>query len=154
MCTQKEMPLKRLLWWLLVPALLLACGSEEGPEAQIRARIAAMAAAAESRDMSVLADGIADDYQDVDGNSKDDIVLQMRRVLLITRGLSVNASVESLQIETADFATATVRARFTDIDIQRLRIDSEGMAFELEWVLEGREWRIINADWEPKHSRL
>ncbi|MEL7311635.1 MAG: hypothetical protein AAFN07_09000 [Pseudomonadota bacterium] len=138
----------------LIATLLVACGSDESPEAQIRARIAAMAEAAESSDVSELADGISDDYRDLDGHSKQDIVMQMRRVLLITRNLSVGTSVEALEVQTADFAVATVRARFTDVDIQRLRIDGEGITFELEWVLEGREWRIVSADWSPKHSLL
>ena len=143
-----------LLWVVPFLGFIVGCGSDECPDAEIRARFSAMAEAAEARDVGELADGIADDYRDLDGNTKDDIVLQMRRVLLLTRNLTVSTNVDALDVQTADFATATVRARVTDVDIRRLQIDGEGVVFELEWALNGGDWQIVSADWEPKHPLL
>ncbi|MEM6818812.1 MAG: hypothetical protein AAF578_08465 [Pseudomonadota bacterium] len=133
---------------------LVGCGGGETPEQLIRERINQMAEAVEERDVGDFASGIAEDYRDLDGNSRDDVVRQIRQIFLITNSLSVTTFVESIEIVSDEFALATVRVLVTDVDIRRFQIDGEGLTFELEFVLDGDDWLVSSANTSAQFMRL
>lgn len=133
---------------------LVGCGGGETPEQLIRERINQMAEAVEERDIGDFAGGIAEDYRDLDGNSRDDVVRQMRQIFLITNSLSVTTFVESLEIVSNEFAVATVKVLVADVDIRRFQIDGEGLTFEVEFVLDGDDWLVSSANTSTQFMRL
>lgn len=133
---------------------LVGCAAPDSPEEEIRALFEKMAEAAEAADYGDFADGIADDYADLDGRDQDEVLAVVRRVFLVTRSLTVLTDVQSIEVVTDSFATATVKAWIADVDIRRLQFDGDGITFELELVHEGGAWRVSSANWDPKYEPL
>lgn len=133
---------------------LVGCAAPDTPEEEIRALFEKMAEAAEAADYGDFAAGIADDYVDLGGRDQGEVLAMVRRVFLVTRSLTVLTDVQSIDVVTDSFATATVKAWIADVDIRRLQFDGDGITFELELVRDGGVWRVSSANWDPKYEPL
>ena len=127
-------------------ALLAAC-SGEPPEAALRATIADMQAAAEARDSSALVDRFSEEFVGPEGMDRD----QFRRYLAVIwlRNREVGVNLGPLEVELigeraiVEFtAAATGGSGWLPDRAQVYRVSTG-------WRIEGGEWRLISARWEP-----
>lgn len=124
--------------------LLSACGREP-PERALRATIAAMETAAEARDTDALIGHLSADFIGPDGMDRDGL---RRYVALIwLRNREVGVSLGPVEVELlgegarAEFTAAT-RGGGGLIPDRVYRVKTG-------WRLEGGEWRLLSAEWEP-----
>lgn len=127
-------------------AWLVACSSDT-PEQRIRDLIGAMADAAADEQIRPLARAIADDYRDLRGNDKRNVINLMRGFMLRTDDVLIFEDIQSVRLITADLAEADVSVRFAGADWQRLRLSGAQYRFQLELVRDGDDWQISSARW-------
>jgi hypothetical protein len=131
---------------VVVAALVSGC-SRTPPEQALRDTIATMQAAAEARDADALAEPLAADFVGPGGMD----VERFRRYAALAwlRSRDVGVTLGPLDVEvTGEHA----RVRFTAATRggQGVLPDSAGV-YEVDtaWRLDGGEWRLISAEWEP-----
>lgn len=125
--------------------LALAGCSREPPEQALRNTIAAMQAAAEARDSGGLLEHVSEDFIGPEGMDRE----QFRRylALLWLRHREVGVSLGPIQVELvgqgarAEFTAAT-RGGGGLIPDRVYRVKTG-------WRLQGGEWRLLSAEWEP-----
>ncbi|MBE2248194.1 MAG: hypothetical protein IAE78_01515 [Myxococcus sp.] len=135
----------------LVAAALLWPRKQPSPEAQVRAVIASMVAAAEKKDLGALADAIADDFRGPSASSKQEV----KQVLLGHLFRNQNAVVvfnPALEVrvtgDNASFNGVFVFARGKDVNWQE---GGEGVSrYDIEGTLERRsgDWLVTSAEWK------
>ena len=132
---------------LAVLVALVAGCSREPPEQALRSTIDGMQAAAEARDSDALVESFSEDFVGPDGMDRD----QFRRYLAVIwlRNREVGVSLGPLEVEligeraTVEFtAGATGGAGWMPDRAQVYRVTTG-------WRIEGGEWRLISARWEP-----
>jgi len=133
----------------LAALLVLAAGcSREPPEQALRDTIAGMQAAAEARDSDALVESFSEDFAGPEGMDRD----QFRRYLAVIwlRNREVGVSLGPLEVEligeraTVEFTAATTGGEGWLPDRARVHRVHTG------WRIEGGEWRLISARWEPE----
>lgn len=135
---------------LLLALACTACGGGEGPEAEIRAQIAALADAAEAGKIAPFGDAISRDYADLRGNDRRQVLLTLRGIMLRSSGrLAVFPDVEQVTLITDDFAEARVRTRFAGADLDRFALETAVYRFVVSFERDGRDWQIVSARWAP-----
>ncbi|MEO0614700.1 MAG: hypothetical protein AAFY69_01055 [Pseudomonadota bacterium] len=129
---------------------LAACGGSEGPEEKIRARISALAEAAEDGEVGPFSDAIAGDYADLRGNDRRQALMIVRGVMLRAGGrLAVFPDVEQVTLITDDLAEARVRTRFAGADLDRFALETAVYTFLVTFERDGSDWLIVSARWAP-----
>lgn len=142
-----------LAGWLLVAALALGgCGEDASPEARVRAVIAAGEAAAEERDLGGILELVSENYRDENGAGRDELGQYLRGYLVTHQSVHLLTRIDGIEFPYRDYA----RVRLT---VGTLGREAAGAtAFELagdvydvalELALEGDEWRVTRAAWEP-----
>lgn len=133
----------------LATVLLGGCSTSD-PEAEIRALLAAAEEAAETRDGGFFADLIGASYRDARGNDRAELVRTVRGYFLANQRVEVVSRIDEVVIEGGDAARATVQAGLIG---QRAGmallggLDADLYRFDLEFVNDEGEWRIIGATW-------
>jgi hypothetical protein len=129
-----------------VLALLAGC-ARTPPEEALRATIDTMRAAAEARDADALAAHVAEDFAGPGGMDRD----RFRRTaaLLWLRSRTVGVTLGPLDVDVRG-EHATVRFTAMTRGGEGLLPD-EAQVYEVDtaWRLEGGDWRLISARWEP-----
>lgn len=140
---------KRGVFTLLLAGLLgLVAGcSREPPEQALRDTIAGMQAAAEARDSSALVDTFSEDFIGPEGMDRD----QFRRYLAVIwlRNREVGVNLGPLEVELiGERATVRFTAAATGGEGW---LPDRAQVYQVRtgWRIEGGEWRLISADWEP-----
>ena len=140
---------KRSVFTLLLAAVaVLSAGcSREPPEQALRATIAAMQAAAEARDSDALVASVSEDFAGPEGMDRD----AFRRYLAVIwlRNREVGVSVGPLELELiGERATVGFTAAATGGEGW---MPDRGQVYRVVtgWRMEGGEWRLISARWEP-----
>lgn len=133
---------------LVVLLCLAACGSPETPEAQVRAALAAIEAAAEAGDVGAFRDLVSDVYQDVHGHDKRRLADYVRfHVLRHPRGREVILRVRSVQLTSR--ATASVMAHAGFAGAGRGALHADVYAIDADFAREDGAWRVVWAQWHP-----
>jgi hypothetical protein len=143
--------------WKTAALILLlcatACGKSITPEAQIRARISAAAAAAEKKEHATLRAMVSDKYSDAQGQDKRAVEGMLRIYFLRNESLHLFTRTRSVEFPEKDKATAVVYVAMAAQpvsnaqELERLRADL--YRFEMTFVKEEKEWRVARADWRP-----
>lgn len=139
---------RRVCAGLACALLALAGGcAKEPPEAALRATITGMQAAAEERDAEALAEAVSEEFVGPEGMDRD----QLRRTLAIAwlRDRNVGVKVGPL-----DVALVGDRAR---VEFTAGTAGGEGWLpdraqlyrVKTAWRLEGGDWKLISATWQP-----
>src|SRR5690606_31766047 len=135
--------------FLVVCALLAAC-ARTPPEQRLREAVAAMQAAIEARDVSQVRGLLADDFIGPGGMDRSGAARLAQVTFMRHRDIGV-AIVGPLDLTISD-DRASVRfdAALTGgsggFVPDRARIHS----VETGWRLEGGQWRLVSAAWEPR----
>lgn len=140
---------KRSVFTLLLAALsaLSAGCTREPPEQALRTTIATMQAAAEARDSDALAESISEDFVGPEGMDRD----MFRRYLAVLwlRNREVGVTLGPLDLElVGERANVGFTAAATGGEGW---MPDRGQVYRVStgWRIEGGEWRLISARWEP-----
>ena len=138
----------RAVFTALIAGFFLAGAgcARDPPEAALRATIAAMQQAAESRDAAALLESVSEEFAGPEGMDRD----QFRRYLAVAwlRDREVGVRLGPLGVELigdrarVEFTAATTGGEGWMPDRAQVHQVSTG------WRLEGGEWKLISATWE------
>lgn len=137
---------------LCIALLLLALGGCGGPppEQAVRAQIAALQAAIDARDAGGVADLLAEDFIGNDGLDKRGARRLAAGIFLQYR--DVSGRIGPVRVELRGEKDAI--ARFTVLATAGSGglLPQDGQVYEVEtaWHLEGSDWRLRSAQWQPK----
>ncbi len=138
-----------LSWGLLLTLALhlAACGSEESPEDQVRARITELEIAGEAGDRGAFMDAVAEGFEAQDGGmTREDFSRYLLLQMSERRRVQAQLFPVTVELRGPNLAVATFKALVTGGDGL---IPDEGrlLDIETEWVLEGGDWLLWRADW-------
>jgi membrane-bound lytic murein transglycosylase B len=126
---------------IFIAALVLcACGAKSSDEAQVRALVDGVEAAAEARDTSDVLQHVADDYADARGFDKAQLQNFLRGYFLAHPGLELVVNIESLEFPVDGLAQAVVTVATVELG------DPDLMRLNVEFRREGGAWRVARAD--------
>jgi len=135
---------------LVLLALTLGCGKPADP---VRATIDAVVKAANARDAEALLARVASDFEAADGTGRSEVEARLKGYFAAYEVLHVQAS--NVQIERGDKA-ARVRMRVemngqprTIGGIAVLLPSAAKYDFDLRLVLDGKDWKLAWAGWQP-----
>ncbi len=139
----------RVAFTALVFALVAFLGAcaKEPPEAALRATIAAMQAAAESRDADALAESVSAEFVGPGGMDRD----QFRRTMAVAWLRDKNVGVQLGPLDVA-LAGEGARVEFTAGTTGGAGwLPDRGQLYRVRtgWRLEGGDWKLVSASWEP-----
>jgi len=137
---------------LVVAMLLPGCQAKHAsPEAEVRALIYSAVAAAEQKNFGTLKDIISKRYTDEQGQNKRAIEALLRLHILRNETVHVYAHIQSVTLPQADRAQATVLVAMAGVPIASAQdlpaLVADLNRFEIEFVHEGRVWRVQRAAW-------
>jgi hypothetical protein len=143
------MGLRRAAYLVLAAGLLaVGCAETETPEAQVRAALAELEAASEAGDVGAFDDLVSATYQDGYGHDKQQLADFVRfHVLRHPRGREVILRVRDVQLTSPSTASVVAHAGFAGVGESTLHADA--YALDLDFALEGDEWRVTWAQWRP-----
>ena len=128
--------------------LCAACAEPAPPEAQVRAALGQIEAAAEAGDAGALRDLISDSYQDPFGHDKQRLGDFVRlHVLRHPRGRQVILRVGSVQLTSDATASVMLHAGFAGAGDAAFHADA--YAIDLDLAREDEAWRVTWAQWKP-----
>ncbi len=140
--------------WFLAVLSLSACSlSCAKPADPVRATIDAVVKAANARDAEALLSRVATEFEAADGSNRAEVEARLKGYFAAYEILHVQVS--NVQIERGDEA-ARVRLRAEMTGQPRSIGGFGGMLpsaakydFDLRLVLDGKEWKLAWAGWEP-----
>lgn len=130
---------------------LAACGTDESPEAQVRAVIAEAERAAKARDASALFGLIAPDYEDGRGNGAQEIKRYVRGYLIAHQSIHMLTRVNEIDFPANGLARvqATVGMLGREAEAESAwDLAADVYEFDLTLALEDGEWRVTRAQWQ------
>lgn len=137
-------------WIALLGAVMLAgCGPEGTVADQVRARIAAMESAGEAGERAAFMDFVADGFE-AQGQSmtRDDF----RRFMFFQFSQRRRIQAQLFPVTVEERGPNLAAARFNALVTGGGGlIPDEGQLFaiETEWILDGGDWMLWRADWQP-----
>jgi hypothetical protein len=140
--------LRTVFTGLLLAAMALVAGcSKEPPEAALRATIAGMQAAAESRDADALVESVSEEFVGPDGMDRD----QFRRTLALVwlRDKNVGVQLGPLDVQLAGEGARVEFTAGTSGGDGWLPERGQLHRVKTAWRLEGGDWKLISATWAP-----
>lgn len=134
-----------------VALLASACGSQQTPEARVRAVVDTGEAAAEARDLSGLMDLVSPAYRDERGNGPDELRQYLRGYLVMHQSVHLLTRIVSVEFPYRDYAQ--VRLTVGTLGRETAAATAFDLAADvneivLELALEDDEWRVVRAAWQ------
>ena len=142
---------------ILLLALLgvTACGGEgSGPEEQVRAWLAAVEEAAESKQRSEIMSRISEAYGDARGNNRDDIEKLLRVYYLRSEKVGFVTKIDELSIVGDTAANVMLTVAMAGTYQSKLGFRADAYQFELELEADGDDWKLISARWGELGEQL
>jgi hypothetical protein len=132
---------------LLGAAVLLPGCSRPAPEAALRSAVERMEAAAEARDSSALVADFSEQFVGPDGMDRD----QFRRTLAVIwlRNREVGVAVGPLEVAIMGEGARVEFTAATRGGDGWLPDRAQVYRVKTGWRLEGGEWKLVSASWEP-----
>jgi hypothetical protein len=138
---------------ILLLHFLAACGGPSTtPEAQLRDWVAAVEAAAESKDRDAILDLVADNYTDARGNTRDAAGDLLRLYFLRQNKILLATSIDEIDVFAGTAADMSVTVGMAGTNAAAFGIDADAYRFELELEARGgpssyEDWQLISARW-------
>jgi len=136
----------------LLAALLLGCGAGTTPEAEVRAALAALEAAAEAGHAGAFSELVSAEYEDPYGHDRERLrAFVAFHVMRSGRGREVIVRVRDLRIEPGapPRAAVTLAVGLAGSGRGPGRLGAEVYAVDLDLVREDDAWRVSWAQWRP-----
>ena len=131
--------------------LLSGCGGGNSPEDQIRQFVAAGEQAAESRNIGEIKDLISEQYADERGRTRGEIVAVAMRYFLANKKIYILTRIKEVNFLSEKKALLQLYVAMSGQDVQGpdslINVQADLHRFELELKREGRQWRVVRADW-------
>lgn len=134
--------------------LLMACGGDDGsPEAQIKAIIADMEAAAEARNRRGVSERISEDFSSPEGGSKKEVNNLIRAYLLRNQSINIVTVIHAMQaISSQEYRvdlSAFMAAKSVDLNSEAGRLKADRHRFNLTFVDDSGkgDWKLRSATW-------
>ena len=140
---------QHVLTLALAAAVLGACGPEDTVEQKIIREIRSMESALEAGERRNFLNHVSDDFRGQSGSMTRD---ELRAYVVFQLGRNKNLEARLFPITVSERgereATAVFRALVTGGPNW---IPERGQLYKIDtwWRLEGDEWKLISADWEP-----
>lgn len=130
-----------------VAAMLVAC-ARTPPEDALRARVAALEAAVDARDAGALRDFLADDF--IGPGGMDDAGARRLAQGMFLRYRDIGTRLGPLAVEVRD-RHATVAFDAVVTGGAGALLPQSGQVYDVTtaWRLEGDEWLLVSAEWNP-----
>jgi hypothetical protein len=133
---------------VLIATGLTGCGeTRAGPEAEIRAWIDEMQAAAEDERRRDIVARIAEGYTDGRGNSREDVDNTLRGWFFRTDGITLLVDVEDIEIIADTAARVRLMVGMAGTGVGAFGISADAYRFELELGYTGDDWELLSARW-------
>ncbi len=135
---------------VLLTSLFVAtgCGGpDEGPEAELRAWVDAMHAAAEAKDRRAMMRGVSQAYSDSRGNGRDDVENLLRLYFLRQNRVEFIPRVDSIRVIDGTAAEVALTVAMAGTDSSAFGISADAYRFELELEADDESWQLISARW-------
>ena len=133
---------------VVAACLLAACGgTDEGPEAAIRAWVAQGEQAAEDKDRGRLMDMVAPEYADARGNNRDDIENMLRFYFLRQQEVALITRIDELNVFGDTAAEVTLQVGMAGTNDNVLGFSADAYRIEMELVRDGDDWLLTYARW-------
>lgn len=128
--------------------VLASCGGEQpGPEAELRAWVDEVHAAAEAKDRGAILDHISTAYADARGNSRDDISDRLRLYFLRANRVEFVPAIDSIEVMAQTAAEIVLTVGMAGTDHGRFALRADAYRFELELERVDGDWLLIAARW-------
>lgn len=132
----------------LVAVLMASCSPEQaGPEAELRAWVDDVHAAAEAKDRGAILDRISTAYADARGNTRDDVSDLLRLYFLRANRVEFVPAIASIDVMGGTAAEVVVTVGMAGTDHGRFGLRADAYRFELELDSVDGEWQLISARW-------
>lgn len=131
-----------------VALVLAGCGAGPGgAEAELRAWIDEVHAAAEAKDRGAILDRISPAYADARGNSRDDISNLLRLYFLRANRVEFVPAIDSIDVMAETAADVVLTVGMAGTDHGRFALRADAYRFELELESVDGEWQLLAARW-------
>ncbi len=140
----------RTAFCTLLLACLAGCGDPETPEAQVRATLAAIEAAAEARDIGGVMDHVSSQFRDAYGRDGPALSRYVRGYFVANQSLHLLSRIEALEFPTPEEARAKVTVGVVSREAAQTNawnLAAEIRDFDLTFVREDGEWKVAHAKW-------
>ena len=138
----------RVMAAVIAACVLAACGgTDEGPEAAIRAWVAEGHQAAENKDRGALIDMVAAEYADSRGNNRNDIENLLRFYFLRQQKVALITRIDELTVFGDTAAEVTLQVGMAGTNDNVLGFSADAYRIEMELVREGDDWLLTYARW-------
>ncbi|MHB8535776.1 MAG: hypothetical protein ACYDBW_10070 [Sulfuricaulis sp.] len=142
---------------LLLPLLVSCSSGPDQPEAQVRALLKRGAAAAEKKESGVLRGLISEKYSDTQGQNKKAVEAILRYYFLRNESIYLFTRIQSIEFPEAARAQAVVLVAMAGQPIadasQIERLHADLHHFDITLVREGKDWKVIDAEWRRAEFR-
>lgn len=142
---------------LLAIAMLVACGSDGTPEAQVRRTIEAMERAAEERDVGELTQHISPQFRDAYGRDAKELSQYVRGYFIANQSIHLLTRISELEFPTQDEATAKITVAMVSREADETNawnLGGDVYDFDVTFMREGDEWKVTYAKWRSSSSTM
>ena len=141
--------MKKLLL-VLVIAGVTSCGEPElGPEAALRAWVAAMEQAAEEQDRREMLSHVSESYLDARDNDRDDVENMLRLYMLRHDNVGFVSTIDEIDVVGGTAAKINLTVAMAGTNDGTFGFDANAYRFELELEKPDDDWLLIGARWAP-----
>ena len=128
------------LTMLILCVALASCGASSSDEQRVREVVAAMEAAAETRDASDVLEHVAENYTDAQGFDRAQLTNFLRGYFLAHPKIELLLDIESLEFPADGLANAEISVTSLALD------DADHERFKVEFRRQGSAWQLSRAD--------
>ncbi|HEY7641034.1 MAG TPA: hypothetical protein VH814_15010 [Steroidobacteraceae bacterium] len=134
---------------VVVLALLASCSDDRSPEQQVRAVIASMEHAVESRDVGDLMEHVSAVYRDSQGQDRAQASRYARGYFVANQSIHLLTRIESLEFPSPDEARVRLQVGMAGRDGEQgaAGLSADLYDFDVALVHEDGEWKVSYADW-------
>ena len=152
MSSAHRWPAVRYMFLQATVLLLTACSDPQSPEAQVRAVIAAMQAAAEARSASDFMDFVSPDFRNPSGMGFADVQRNLRGYLLTHQSIHLLTRIEQIEFPVAEEARVSLSVGMAGKQVGGGTLDMSADLYEFELVLraEDGDWKVIHGAWRHR----
>lgn len=127
------------------------CADDESPDAQVRATIAAMEAAAEARDVGDLAEHLSPQFRDAHGRDSQELSRYVRGYFVANQSIHLLTRIENIEFPTRDEARASVTVAMVGREAESTNawnLAGDIHDFDVTMRREDGEWKVVYAKWQ------